>query len=63
MIRTGQMLLHEALRRHTDVKQIDLFFDNQKAAFSIQNISVEGLKLGKKPGEWYGPQTILNALY
>jgi len=57
------MLLHEALRRHTCTKQIDLFLDSQKAAFSIQNISVEGLKLGKKPGEWYGPQTILNALY
>lgn len=35
MIRTGQMLVHEALRRHTNTKQIDLFLDNKKAAFSI----------------------------
>lgn len=56
------MLLHEALRRHSGTKQVELFVDEPDATFSIHNICQEGISLGKKPGEWYGPQTTLNAL-
>lgn len=56
MIRTGQMLLHEAIRRHTGgEKRVDLFLDRPEAPFGIHRISEAGLSLGKRPGEWYGP--------
>jgi hypothetical protein len=28
------------------------------APFSIRNIAEEGLKIDRKPGDWYGPQAI-----
>lgn len=59
MIRTGQMMVHEALRRLKNHDCIELFLDNPSAKYSIHNICQAGVKLGKKPGEWYGPQTIL----
>ena len=62
MIRTAQMLLHEALRRHTGSKQIEAFNDTEEAIFGIHRISQVGITLGKKPGEWYGPQTVLHSL-
>lgn len=62
MIRTAQMLLHEALRRHTGSKQIEAFNDTEDAMFGIHRISQIGITLGKKPGEWYGPQTVLHSL-
>ena len=33
------------------------------APFGIQSICQEGLKLNKRPGEWYGPQSIMCALH
>ena len=62
MIRTGQMLLHEALRRHTESKHIKLFIDSPEAPFGIHRVAEAGLQLGRKPGEWFGPQAILMAL-
>lgn len=63
MIRAGQMLLHESLKRHTLDNVIELFFDRADLTYSIHNICNAGLSLNKQPGEWYGPQTILQALY
>ena len=59
MIRTGQMLFHEALRRHMDgLNQTHRFIDCETASFSIHKICENGCKV---PGEWYGPSTILMA--
>lgn len=59
MIRTGQMLLHEALKRHKGGQnQIHRFLDIENASFSIHKICENG---SKAPGEWYGPSTILMA--
>jgi cysteine protease ATG4 len=63
MIRTGQMMLSEALRQHKRVKDIEMFMDVPGAPFGIHSICEEGLKLNKLPGEWYGPQSIMHALH
>jgi len=47
MIRTGQMLLHEALRRHTHSKQIKLFIDSPDAPYGIHKVAEAGLQLGR----------------
>jgi cysteine protease ATG4 len=83
MIRTGQMLLLQALQRHvfddnfrrdylrrSDYMQeylnlLRLFQDNgsgEDFAFSLHNVAEEGAKLGRKPGDWYGPQAIMLVL-
>lgn len=62
MIRTAQMMLCEALRRHTKQKKLELFMDIPAAPFGIQNICLEGLKINKQPGEWYGPVSIMQTL-
>jgi hypothetical protein len=38
MIRTGQMMVHEALRRLKNHDCIELFLDNPSAKYSIHNI-------------------------
>ncbi|SCV12608.1 probable Probable cysteine protease ATG4 [Nakaseomyces glabratus] len=72
MIRTGQSLLGNALQRvkstvkdqpyiyeMDDTKEItDLFKDNTKSAFSLQNFVKCGRIYNKiAPGEWFGPAT------
>lgn len=32
--------------------------DGETCPFSIHNIAREGYKMGRKPGDWYGPQAI-----
>jgi hypothetical protein len=42
-----------------------LFQDNGMDApypFSIHNIAKEGAKMGRNPGDWYGPQAIMVVL-
>lgn len=29
--------------------------DDKVSPYSIHNIAKEGLKIGRKPGDWYGP--------
>jgi len=45
---------------------LELFDDSERnrrhAAFSIQNIAVEGLEAGKLPGDWYGVNAIANVV-
>ena len=60
MLRCSQMLLAQTIIKtgHFDNTKdiIKLFLDNQKYPFSIQNMTIEGNKFGKNPGDWYGPQ-------
>jgi cysteine protease ATG4 len=35
MLRTAQMLFHEAIKRHTGEERIDLFLDTESQPFSI----------------------------
>jgi len=39
-------------------KILQYFQDVPKASFSIHNIAIEGVSLGKKVGEWFGPATV-----
>lgn len=61
MIRTAQMMLHEAVRR-IHGNQIDLFTDQPTSAFSIHRICHQGRALGIQPGQWYGPSLIQQAV-
>ena len=48
-------------------KLLGLFMDNIESEyvspFGIHSIAREGLKLRRKPGDWYGPQAICNVLH
>jgi len=42
-----------------------MFMDNgtpSQSPFSVQAIAKTGLELGRKPGDWYGPQAICMVL-
>lgn len=57
------MLLHEAMRRQTGSWQLHEFYDVPEARFSIHSIVEQSFILQKKnPGEFYGPQQVMNAL-
>ena len=75
MVRVGQMLFAEVLKRHKNVQEkeklteiLTNFSDfDEKAVFSIQNITRKArLEYGLKPGDWYNPSQIayiLSELY
>jgi len=75
MIRTGQMILCNALVRlyfkdedwihgNFDIylKIISLISDTPSSPFSLQNIAKTGEKYGKRVGQWFGPYNISCAL-
>ena len=39
-----------------------MFLDQYEATYSIHRIMEAGKQLGRKPGDWFGPQAVLNAL-
>ena len=66
-IRSAQMLIANTLARTKSLGReaiLKLFDDSERgaalSAFSIQNVAVEGLEVGKLPGDWYGVNTICN---
>ena len=79
MMRSGQMLLAEALlrkrfgvgwarrstdgtlsasERHAFVALISMFADDPDAPFSLHRVVGRAGRMGKRPGEWVGPNTI-----
>jgi hypothetical protein len=77
MLRSGQMLLAQALARHLlgpnwrpkpnvihplEKKIIKCFGDYPNCPYSIHKIAQCGLKFGKNVGEWFGPSTIVQVL-
>lgn len=73
MIRTAQMMLAHAFQRYfygdgwreagSEMQNIhdsilSMFVDDPSAVFSIHRIVERGTALGKRVGEWYGPNTI-----
>jgi len=75
MLRSGQMILAEALNMHllgkkpsdnkiADVhsKILRMFEDDPNSHYSIHKIAQLGTKYGKKIGEWFGPSTICQVL-
>jgi len=73
MLRTGQMVLGQALIASTGNKEgkkeslipqiVRWFSDTPKGApYSIHTIAKAGEKYGKNIGEWFGPSTIANVL-
>lgn len=75
-LRTGQMVLAQALTRHllgtgwrrqSDcsplyTKMVQWFADDPKQPFSLHRIAHAGLKYGKNVGEWFGPSTMAQVL-
>uniref|UniRef100_A0A1I8IVU1 Cysteine protease n=1 Tax=Macrostomum lignano TaxID=282301 RepID=A0A1I8IVU1_9PLAT len=56
MLRCGQMMLAEA------ITLLRLFEDNKAAPFSIHQIASMGVSDGKPVGQWFGPNTVAQAI-
>eukprot|EP00347_Sterkiella_histriomuscorum_P012007 403370248 len=69
-IRSAQMMIANALQQSTFMYPVNsilkLFDDNirecTESAFSIQNIAIQGLQIGRFPGDWYGVSSITTIL-
>ena len=44
------------------VQVLSKFLDLKDSSFSIQRIAVQGIDLGRRVGEWFGPNTIAHVL-
>jgi len=77
MLRSGQMMLAQAICRHLLGRDwqrtpdslsapyfqlLKLFEDNPNAPFSVHKIAQVGMKYKKAIGEWFGPSTVAQAL-
>jgi len=77
MLRTGQMVLAQALVRHLlglewrrtksecsplYVKLIQWFADDPKQPYSLHRVAHAGLKYDKNVGEWFGPSTMAQVI-
>eukprot|EP01060_Flectonema_neradi_P008998 TRINITY_DN1643_c0_g3_i2.p1 TRINITY_DN1643_c0_g3~~TRINITY_DN1643_c0_g3_i2.p1 ORF type:complete len:192 (+),score=40.83 TRINITY_DN1643_c0_g3_i2:844-1419(+) len=63
--RCGQMLLINALARHLETEEnslIPLFMDLNTSPFSILQIAMEGVPLGKKVGQWFSPGIVARCI-
>lgn len=62
MVRTSQMLVANALRKMEGRLDIRDFGEGIDACYSLHRIVSHGVHVGKKVGEWYGPDSIGKAM-
>ena len=52
----------DKLSVYVSVQILSKFLDLKDGSFSIQRIAVQGIDLGRRVGEWFGPNTIAHVL-